>query len=159
MPQSDEPTYRDGIRPTLFKEGVEFQDFVCVQMAKSGLILQNLGSKRYQLAIGENIQGFEIKLDTLFHKTGRLSIEIAEKPYAAYEKWIPSGIYRNDNTWLYIQGDYKELFIFAKNVLRAWAKKNQPEIHESHGTIKKFYLPLDTARAIAARLIACETSQ
>jgi hypothetical protein len=142
------------VRPTLFKEGVEFQDFVCVELAKrSGVIVQNLGSKRYQLAIGENIQGFEIKLDTLFLKTNRLSIEVAEKSKAENAEWVPSGIYRNDNTWLYIQGNYEQFFVFQKNLLQKWRRKYDPEICESHGTVQKFYLPLSTARELAALVV------
>ena len=62
-----------------FQSGLEFQDFVCLRLAQEHVILQNTGSKLYQLRIGENLQGFEIKLDRRCTETGRLSIEIAEQ--------------------------------------------------------------------------------
>lgn len=148
-----EPVYPDGKRTTLYAEGLEFQDFVCATLARSGIILQNLGSKRYQIAIGENIQGFEIKYDGRFRDTGRLSIEIAEKSRASNVEWIASGIYRNDNTWLYIQGDWKEIYIFPKNRLQQHHRRDKPPESESHGTVRKFYIPLPLASLLAVKII------
>jgi hypothetical protein len=150
------PTYPDGLRPHLFEDGLEFQDFVCVQLARHGIIVQNFTSKRWQCEVGENLQGYEIKLDIRCHETGRLSIEIAEKAQASNARWVPSGIYRNDNTWLYIQGNRREIFIFPKNRLVGFHRKIKPQEHESYGTIRKFYLPMYTARQIAARIILCD---
>jgi len=47
----------------------------------------------------------------------QLSIEIAEKTKADNAKFVPSGIYRNDNSWLYIQGNFKTFWIFSKKLL------------------------------------------
>lgn len=148
-----EPSYPSGARSTLYSEGVEFQDFVCAELAKYGIILQNFSSKRFQLACGENIQGFEIKLDKRCHETGRLSIEIAEKSNAANPDWVPSGIYRNDNCWLYIQGNHHQLFIFPKNRLIHFHERQRPEEFESYGTVRKFYVYLNMAALLAAKVI------
>jgi hypothetical protein len=149
MNPAGEPIYPDAKRPTVFQDGMEFQDFVCTVLARNNVILQNLASKKYQLNVGENLQGFEIKLDRRCTETGRLSIEVAEKSRADMPSWIPSGIYRKDNAWLYIQGNEKILFVFAKNLLVAWDQKNKPARDETP-TVRKFYLSLVQARHMAA---------
>jgi hypothetical protein len=150
-----EPSYPDA-RPNTFRDGIEFQDFVCVQLARYGIILQNLASKKYQYDIGENLQGFEIKLDARHMETGRLSIEIAEKTRAANPTWVPSGIYREDNSWLYIQGNYQRIYVFDKGVLKRYHRQKRPNEYEhprDHPTVRKFYLPHKTAEAAAAKVI------
>lgn len=149
----DEPTYPTAPTPTTFKDGIEFQDYVCARMAEHNIILQNFASKRYQLDIGENLQGWEIKLDRRCTETGRLSIEIAEKKDSRQPSWTSSGIFRNDNSWLYIQGNYDVLFIFGKMHLRRYYLQAQPETHESYGTVRKFYIGLDLARRMALKVI------
>ncbi|MDD5543879.1 MAG: hypothetical protein PHX83_11965 [Acidobacteriia bacterium] len=140
------------------EEGDAFADFVCIEMAKDGIVLQNINSKKFQYQVGENLQGFEIKLDNRFNgfyppdkpATGRLSIEIAEKTKAENPNFIPSGIYRGDNSWLYIQGNYKEFFIFPIKLLRQLHGSGRYQEAELP-TIKKFYLPLDDARKYCAK--------
>ena len=150
--QSEGPQYRTAPRSDTFEAGLEFQDYVCTRLAREHIILQNLQSKKYQLEIGENVQGFEIKLDARCTETGRLSIEIAEKSDARLASWSESGIYRADNSWLYIQGNYQELFVLGTAWLRRYHAKMKPEEHESHGTVRKFYLPLPEARVWALRV-------
>lgn len=148
---SSAPYYPDAVRSSVFREGVEFQDFVCLQLAARGLVLQNFASKKYQIEHGENVQGAEIKLDTRCTETGRLSIEVAEKTQAANTDWVPSGILRGDNSWLYIQGNRDVLFVFARNWLQRYYRERNPRVHESHGTVRKFYLSLEDAKKYAAR--------
>ena len=59
---------------------------------------------------------------------------------------------RDDNAWLYIQGNYEALFLFAKNWLRRYYIEKRPELHESHGTVRKFYVPLPVARTYAVKV-------
>lgn len=152
-----------------FEVGNEFQDFVCLQLAQQGIILQNINSKKYQYEVGENIQGFEIKYDgrctgcngTL--STYRLSIEIAEKSSVDNLFFIPSGIYRNDNSWLYIQGNYDMFWIFSKNILQMLHKSidaNGNKRYEEHelATVKKYYLPLSDADRYCAKKIIINNS-
>jgi hypothetical protein len=147
------PAYPNA-RPSAFTVGLEFQDFVCLQLAKDNIILQNLGSKLYQLKIGENLQGFEIKYDERCTDTGRLSIEIAEKSRDDQAlPWTPSGILRNDNTWLYIQGNYQVVYIFAKTWLLRYFNERKPEVKEFNGTIRRFFLPFETAKIMAAKVL------
>ena len=131
-----------------FQSGLEFQDFACTVLMREGIVLQNLGSKLYQLQVGESLQGFEIKLDRQFLETGRLSIELAEKSSADMPRWTPSGIYRSDNTWLYIQGNYDRMYIFSKKlllILHKTARYQTGESPKGKPTVQKFYLPLSDA--------------
>ena len=154
---SVDPVYPDAKSKSSYQDGLEFQDFVCSQLAKHAIVLQNLGSKRYQYNVGENLQGFEIKLDNNCTSTGRLSIEVFEKSRNDQAlPWTKSGILRNDNTWLYIQGNYQVLYIFAKRFLLNYyeSKKHfQNFVIEKHGTVKTFYIPNDTALKHAAKIL------
>lgn len=148
-----DPVYPSAPRTSTFADGIEFQDFVCVLMAERHIILQNLASKKYQYEVGENLQGFEIKLDTRCTETGRLSIEIAEKSNAANDAWVPSGIYRGDNSFVYVQGNYDKVWIFGKNQLQRYHKQKKPTEHESYGTVRKFYIPIAEADVLAIRVL------
>lgn len=151
--QRNDPQYPNAKTKTSFQDGMEFQDFVCCTLAQTGIVLQNLSSKKWQFEVGENLQGFEIKLDNLCTKTKRLSIEVAEKSRADNPEWIPSGIMRNDNSWLYIQGNENVLFIFQKSLLRKFLEQRKPEVVDSLGTVRKFYLPILKAEDMAAKTI------
>lgn len=149
-----EPSYPDAKSASSFRDGIEYQDFVCTELAKRHVVLQNLQSRRYQFDVGENLQGFEIKFDGRCTETGRLSIEVAEKTRNDPARdWTHSGIMRNDNSWLYLQGNYQVLFIFAKRFLLNYFSAAHPKVEEKRGTIKTFYLPFDTARKHAANVI------
>lgn len=137
--------------------GHQFQDFVCTELSKSGIILQNLSSRKYQYEVGENLQGFEIKFDGTSTRTRRLSIEIAEKVNGTSPIWAPSGINRNDNCWLYIQGNYDRLFIFPTSLLRLLHMSGRYTVDEwprEKPTVRKFYLPFEDAERYAARELA-----
>lgn len=134
------------------KQGLHYQDFVVEELYNIGLPIISYASKEYQNMIGENKCGFEIKFDSKWQETGNLYIETAEKSNPNNFKFIPSGIYRNDNTWLYIIGDYIKIFIFGKKHLILMHKKryyNNKEISTSQG----FLLPIDEADKYALRVI------
>ena len=149
---NSDPVYPDAKSDSSFQDGMEYQDFVCERLARHHIILQNIASRKFQFEVGENLQGFEIKLDRRCLDTGRLSIEVAEKTAANNPVWVPSGIMRNDNSWLYIQGNYHIVFVFSKKLLLDYHRKKRPEIEKSRGTVQKFYLPLGLARQLAARV-------
>lgn len=141
-------------RPDSFEVGLEYQDWVCRLLAREHIILQNLVSRSYQYDVGENLQGFEIKYDERCTDTGRLSIEVAEKvrndPALS---WVPSGIMRNDNSWLYIQGNYDRVYIFAKSTLTRWYAQAEPEVSEYAGILRRFFLPFSLADVLAAKVV------
>jgi hypothetical protein len=141
-----------------FEIGNEFQDFVCLELSKMSIILQNINSKKFQYDIGENLQGFEIKYDARCTgdqgtiPTNRLSIEIAEKTNAINQEYIKSGIYRNDNSWLYIQGNYHMIWIFSKKILKLLYESGRYK-EDFLPTIKKFYLPIQDADRYCSKKI------
>ena len=123
----DAPAKRNTLR-----EGEAYQTFVRQILNRWGFTLWHHESKGLQYSIGENPQGFEIKLDTRCfshdptkNPTNRLSIEVAEKTRRQNPEWIPSGILRNDNAWIYVQGNYAITFIFAKNWLLRFFRERE----------------------------------
>jgi len=148
-----EINYPDAKRKTTFEEGLEFQDFVAdILRREMGLVITNYSSRKWQFNIGENRQGIEIKLDKRILETGNVSIEIGEKSRADLSQYTPSGIFRNDNSWLYIQGNYEIIFIFAKKILCLLANSGKYRI-DTLPTIQRFLLPLSIAERCAAKTL------
>jgi len=103
----------------MLEKGKEFQDFITKALIHElGIPLSTYSSKEYQTNTGENVQGIEIKFDDRYKETGNIYIEVMEKSNPENERYVQSGIYRNDNTWLYLIGDYNEVFIFGKKTLQ-----------------------------------------
>lgn len=133
-----------------FEVGNYFQDFVCIELAKCNIIMQNINSKKFQFQVGENLQGFEIKYDARCTgdggtiATNQLSIEISEKSNANNQNYVPSGIFRNDNSWLYIQGNFMCFWVFSKKFLISLFETGRYEVR-AHPTITTFYLPIEQA--------------
>jgi hypothetical protein len=100
--------------------GLIYQDFVADQLRKDDpcIIIGAYSSSKYQNEHGESMSGIEIKHDMLMKNTGNLYIEVAEKSNANLPDYTPSGIMRNDNTWLYLIGDYEQAFLFSKHQLK-----------------------------------------
>lgn len=137
--------YPDAKHDNSLEVGAEFLDFVMINLRDYGLYLQPFTSRKNQHTVGESLNGWEVKLDNRFIETGRLSIEIAEKTKASNSAWVASGIYRDDNTWLYIQGNFEYFYLFSKKWLRMLHKTGRYQVDERHATVKKFYLPISDA--------------
>ena len=134
------------------EEGISYQDFVYVELYKIGLPVINYSSKEFQHKKGENLAGIEIKFDQKFRDTHNLYIETAEKTNANNTMWVSSGIYRNDNSWLYIIGDYKTIYIFSKKQLKD-IKENYHQ-SDTNPTSKGYLLPIrDAERDWAIKII------
>jgi hypothetical protein len=138
-------TYPHATVKDSLEKGLAFQDFVCIALAERHIVLQNIGSKKFQIEVGENLQGFEIKLDRRCTETGRLSIEVAEKSSRDVLWWTASGIMREDNSILYIQGNYDCFWVFGKKWLRRWVDEKSPPVDEFNGTIRRFFLDIEVA--------------
>ena len=100
-----------------YEKGVEYQDYIVKQLYQVGIPLVCFTSRKYQRE-GENIAGFEIKFDDRMRETGNVYFETAEKTDAGNKDFMASGIFRNDNTWLYVIGDYDTVYICGKAHLR-----------------------------------------
>lgn len=127
----------DKYRDVKSKEAKEYQDFVCEWVAKNhGIVMTVFSSKKYQYNIGESLQGVEIKYDMRYAETGNIYIETGEKANPRNGEYYKSGIFRNDNTWLYFIGNYKELFVFSKKQLQTiYKKKKYYRLIENNNTM------------------------
>jgi len=142
----------DRIYKERLRTGLEYQDFVAEQLYKIGLPIFNYASKKYQIECGENKLGVEIKYDAKFASTGNLYIELQEKTNPQNSNYIDSGINRNDNSWLYIIGNYNTIYIFSKRLLNQIASKYK-SIENNTKTSIGFLLPKLDAEKYAARII------
>lgn len=125
---------------TKLMSGSKFQDFIAVEFAKIGIPITNFSSKLYQIKKGENLQGFEIKNDEMFRKTGNIWIECSER-FKPENEYVESGIFRSDNTRFYVIGDYQGVFLMQKKILKLLSKKYE-ERENTRKTSKGFLLPV-----------------
>lgn len=149
--------YPDAKRYSTFEEGLEYQDFVAEVLRRElGIVITNYASKKYQFNIGENRQGVEIKLDNRILDTGNVSIEVGEKSRRELPDYTPSGILRNDNSWLYIQGNYRIMFVFSLGLLKLLYNSGRYRVDELP-TLRRFLLKLEDAKKYAALVIYEDT--
>jgi hypothetical protein len=147
-------TYGDYYKAQL-EDAKVYQDFV-VDAAWSmlGLAIVQYGSKLYQTTIGESRSGVEIKHDKKYCRTGNLWIECAEKATQREGAYVTSGIYRNDNTWIYAIGDYDTIFFFQKTILRALHEsKKFRQLENNTRTSDGFLLPNKDAELWAGAIL------
>jgi hypothetical protein len=108
---------------TSLEKGLEYEDFAFDLLRQHGLTVTRFVSRKWQLR-GECSAGIEVKFDDRLADTGNVYIETGEKsrPDPTRDYW-PSGIYRDDNTWLYAIGNYQVLYVFGKQHLRSIEQK------------------------------------
>ena len=145
-------SYPDCKHKDALEVGLQYQDFVMEVLQQYGIYLQFYTSRKSQFNKGETMQGCEIKLDNRLMETGRLSIEIAEKSKSSNLEFVKSGIYRDDNTWLYIQGNYDCFYIFLKKFLIQLHKTGKYQEGEIP-TLRKYYLPIVDADKYGHKII------
>jgi len=109
--------YHSDIYEPQLLEACDYQDFVCVELGKRGIILQNMTGKKMQLNC-ENLLGLEIKLDRKLEETGNVYMECFEKSNPQNQEYVSSGLLRKDDCWLYGIGNYSEFHLFSKRTLR-----------------------------------------
>ncbi len=132
-----------------------YQDFVVdAAWTMLGLAIVQYSSMIYQQSIGESRTGVEIKHDEKFSKTRNLWIECAEKARQRTGPYIPSGIYRTDNTWLYVIGDYDSIFFFSKTLLRGLHESGKWPLRENNTKTSEGFLlrEMEATRYAAAIL-------
>lgn len=133
----------------------EYQDFVCDKLRKADpcLIIGPYSSRKYQYEKSESFSGIEIKNDRRLagndedlKPTHNLYIEVAEKSKPENPNYVNSGIFRKDNGWLFLVGNYEEVFLFCTKQLRRMYMNTQ--YYDLHGvklittpTSKGFIIP------------------
>lgn len=115
--------YNNGHYKERLEQGLIYQDMVTRELYQRGIVIVGYSSRRYQLEQGENMLGAEIKRDGNFRKTGNLYIETAEKSHPSRANYVPSGIMRMDNSWLFVIGDEQTIYIFATCHLRKMCQR------------------------------------
>ncbi len=123
------------------ERGRKFQDYVMKVLLHKGIVVSVYSSKEYQYAFGESPQGIEIKMDSNFLSTNRLSIEIASRTDSNRE-WGPSGIYDRKDPWLYIQGYYGKFWLFSTLHLKQLYESGMYDKAEPRDDLRTFYLPM-----------------
>jgi len=149
------PNYPDADRLTVFSEGEEYQEYIAEIFTRElGIPIDYYTTKYDQINIGESRQGIEVKLDNRCTETGNVSIEVAEKSCVAMPYWAPSGIMREDNTWLYVQGNYEIVYLFSKlHLRRIYKVRYQDKVWTPKPTIQTFLMPTEVAETIALKVI------
>jgi len=125
------------------EKGQEYQDFIMdILQKKYGMSISCYTSKKWQYSNGESRQGVEIKFDDRMKETNNVYIEIAEKTNSDNLNFVDSGIMREDNTWLYIIGNYDKFYIHSKKYLKKLYESNKYKVI-TIPTSKGFLLPCD----------------
>ena len=148
MNPQDYRTYR----ANKIESALLYQDFVIDLLFDTvGLVVVQYASRAYQYAKGESRTGVEIKHDEKYQQTRNLWIEVSEKAHPRLGDYAPSGVYRQDNAWLYVIGDYETVFGFPKRLLQALARSDRyPLLENGTKTSKGFLLPDADAQRYAA---------
>ena len=99
--------------------GQWYEDYLYVKLEeKLKIKIDGCNTEGEQRRIGENHLGWEIKFDDNYKKTGNLFIEYQEKRRSENPDYIPSGVLRKDNSWLYLIGNFQVFYIFSVKDLR-----------------------------------------
>lgn len=105
-------------------------------------------TKDEQCDIGENRFGLEIKYDEKSIKSKNIYIEIAEKSVPSRETYTRSGIYRVDNSWLFLIGNYDIYYVFYIDYIRKMnTERNWARVETS--TSQGFLMPHKQARDLS----------
>lgn len=145
--------YCDGYYHKKLEQGLEFQDVVTEALYHRGIVVVGYASRVFQNKRGENMFGAEIKNDAMFRQTGNLYIEVAEKSHPDKPKYTPSGIMRADNSWLFVIGDIKTVWIFSTKYL-VMLKDRYPKMETP--TSIAHLMPVAAADKYALRKIELE---
>lgn len=140
----------------MLERAEEFQDYVCGLFYERGLPIVMHTSFSYQTQVGENKAGIEIKLDQRMKETGNVYIETAEKANPENGSYVPSGIYREDNTWLYAIGDYSTVYVLPKKYLQMLEKRYE---QKQIATSKGFVMPVEDAEKYAVLVLGSEGAE
>lgn len=151
--------YNNGYYKDKLQIGLEFQDVITKALYQRGIVVIGYSSRRFQNDEGENMLGAEIKRDDMFRTTGNLYLEAEEKTHPDNSRYIASGIFRKDNSWLFVIGDEKTVYIFSTKYLRILARqKGWPFIENKTKTSRGYLMPLGDAEKYCIRKIELESN-
>lgn len=119
------------------KDGKKYEKFVVEYFKKEGIKITLTKTFEDQINIGESFEGYEIKFDDKYNKTGNLWIETQERSDVKKE-YVNSGTLRDDNTIFYIIGNYDTIFVFKKDKLKQLSYEKK--ILENNMKTSKGYL-------------------
>ena len=142
--------YDDTYKPQL-EEAAEYQDFITDQLLKHGITLNQYSSRKYQFNKGESASGIEVKHDKRMAETGNAYIEIAEKSNPNMESYTKSGINRDDETWLFLIGNYEEALLMSKRQLKKLLRDKTDKFDE--WGIRKVQTPTSIAYTVPVEFL------
>jgi hypothetical protein len=145
--------YNNGYYNDKLQQGLEFQDVITRELYQRGIVIVGYASRKHQNEDGENLLGAEIKRDGKFRETGNLYIEVSEKAHPDRENYTPSGIKRKDNSWLFVIGDEKTVYIFSTKYLLMLEDRYK---HVTKPTSNGFLIPVEDAEKYCIRKIEIE---
>jgi len=120
-----------------YERGMRYQDFIAEQLMSRGIALNCYSSKKYQLERGESLSGIEVKYDSRMAQTGNVYVETAEKSRPDLPEYTPSGVCRDDGSWLWLIGDYTEALLMGKRQLRMVLEGKGPEYMARNGIARR----------------------
>ena len=142
----------DDYRREMSEKGTKYENYIYPIFAKEWGVPESwvkpYQEKDEQIDIGENSLGVEIKYDEKSIKSKNIYIETAEKSVPYKPDYTPSGIYRDDNSWLFAIGNYDIYYVFLINHLRelesldGWGRVETP-------TSRAFLMPHKEAEKLA----------
>lgn len=122
------------------EEDLQYQDFVTDKMHELlGWNLNCYASLKWNIEKGESLSRIEIKNDRLMESTKNLYIETAEKDKNG--NFVPSGIFRQDNSIMWWVGNYNQAFLISKRMLKKLYEANIFQEKETP-TSKGFLIPI-----------------
>ena len=142
--------YPDSKDPNSLEAGQKYEDVIAYVLYRKNdeHQIHPYRTQREQFTIGESPEGIEIKEDKRSADTGHLSIEIAEKTWVGGPE-VPSGIFRQDNTKIYVQGNHREFWGFPKTDLVGYFNRVRPPTRWTISTLKSFFLEREMVNALA----------
>lgn len=141
--------YDNGYYKNKLEEGLKYQDLITDVLYNNGIVVVTYVSRERSRA-GENKLGVEIKRDGRFRDTGNLYIETAEKSHPRRPEFIKSGIFRDDNSWLYAIGDEKTIWLFPKKYLQMLSGRYR---YTQIATSRGYLIPIGEADKYCIRRI------
>ena len=137
----------------------QFESFVYDWFISNyGISITHYHTQKEQFEKGENRQGFEIKNDQSFEKTGNLFISVLRKDN--FGNQYPSGVFKKDNRWLYIIGNKTEFYTFTCRQLQNYYNHFKPQLYRGfktdRGRVEYGYL---LNRKTAEKMCAIKHSQ